>query len=158
MRRTSSSSRPRIASSLRQPSADHSEPDTFRARLKLVPFNASFVGRRHDAPDRLSGELPSSGGWWGAADYWEAGRLANCAAVDAASAAYFKRTRPSMPGSRALHVGGMGGAGKGVQRFQEMEEDRGEGVPSTPDGAKTWARGSRGDAQTDHVHRRRAAP
>jgi putative DNA primase/helicase len=68
-------------------------PDAaFRARLKLVPFRADFSGREDTAlPDQLADELPLILGWMiaGAADYWEAGRLRSCEAVQEASTAYF---------------------------------------------------------------------
>jgi putative DNA primase/helicase len=113
-------------------------PDpAFRARLKLVPFNASFVGREDTTlPERLSGELPRILGWMiaGAADYWEAGRLATCAAVELASAAYFEMHAtfdawveercyidPSLEERAKLLYGD----------FKHWKQDRGEGVPST---------------------------
>jgi putative DNA primase/helicase len=68
-------------------------PDTaFRARLRLVPFKASFAGKESTTlPEQLAGELPRILGWMvaGAASYWKAARLLNCPVVEKASADYF---------------------------------------------------------------------
>ena len=112
-------------------------PDpAFRARLKLVPFNASFVGREDTTlPERLSRELPLILGWMvaGASAYWEAGRLANCAVVDAASAAYFEMhaTFDAWLEERCYVDPANEERAKSLYAdFKTWKTERGEGVPS----------------------------
>jgi putative DNA primase/helicase len=121
-------------------------PDpAFRARLKLVPFNASFVGREDTTlPERLSGELPLILGWMvaGAADYWEAGRLANCAAVDATSAAYFEMhaTFDAWLAERCYVDPSLEERAKVLYAdFKAWKTERGEGVPSQSRWGETMA-------------------
>ena len=112
-------------------------PDpAFRARMKLVPFNACFVGREDTTlADRLTAELPLILGWMiaGAATYWEDSKLRNCKAVDEASEAYFEAhaTFDAWIAERC-HVGPAyeGRANVLYLDFKTWKQDRGEGVPS----------------------------
>lgn len=114
----------------------HNPDPAFRARLKLVPFNASFVGREDTTlPERLTGELPQILGWMvaGAESYWEAGRLLNCAAVDAASSAYFEAhaTFDAWLQERCSVDPAFEERAKALYAdFRTWKQDRGEGVPS----------------------------
>jgi P4 family phage/plasmid primase-like protien len=112
-------------------------PDTaFRARLKLVPFAASFVGREDTGlPDTLRAELPIILRWMidGAAEYWNAGRLVDCPAVAAASAAYFDlhATFDAWIAERCYVGPAREERAKALYAdFKRWKEDRGEGVPS----------------------------
>jgi putative DNA primase/helicase len=112
-------------------------PDqAFRSRLRLVPFNASFVGREDTSlPGRLADELPRILRWMidGAAMYWEDGRLVNCAVVNEASKSYFDMQATfeawleeccyidSSYEERAKVL---------YANFKKWKEDRGEGVLS----------------------------
>jgi len=121
-------------------------PDpAFRARLKLVPFNASFVGREDTTmPERMTAELPLILGWMiaGAAKYWEAGRLANCAAVDGASGSYFEMhaTFDAWLEERCRLGPGYEARAKELYTdFKTWKQDRGEGVPSQTRWGETMA-------------------
>lgn len=112
-------------------------PDpAFRARLKLVPFNASFVGRENTAlAERLAQELPLILGWMvvGAANYWEAGRLADCEAVEAGSSEYFEThaTFDAWLDERCYVDPTLEERAKALYAdFRNWKQDRGEGVPS----------------------------
>ncbi len=121
-------------------------PDpAFRARLKLVPFNASFVGREDTTlAERLHVELPIVLGWMitGATDYWEAGRLANCAAVEAASSSYFEMhsTFDAWLEERCYVDPAYEERAKPLYAdFKGWKQDRGEGVPSQVRWGETMA-------------------
>ena len=86
-------------------------------------------------PERLSGELSLILGWMvaGAADYWEAGRLANCTAVEAASSAYFDMhaTFDAWIEERCYVDLALEARAKELYAdFKHWKQDRGEGVPS----------------------------
>jgi putative DNA primase/helicase len=121
-------------------------PDAaFRARLKLVPFNASFAGQEDTAlPERLTGELPRILGWMiaGAADYWEAGQLRDCDAVASASASYFEMhaTFDAWLEERCYLEPTLEARAKALYHdFKTWKQDRGEGVPSQTRWGETMA-------------------
>jgi putative DNA primase/helicase len=121
-------------------------PDpAFRARLKLVPFKASFVGREDTSlPDRMAEELPKILGWMvaGAAAFWEHKRLRNCAAVDKASESYFEHhaTFDAWLAERCRVDPALEERAKALYAdFKAWKQDRGEGVPSQTRWGETMA-------------------
>lgn len=117
-------------------------PDVaLRSRVKLVPFNASFAGREDTTlPDRLAEELPIVLGWLvaGALDFYEAGALRNCEAVETATGDYFAANSTFDDWTaECCRVGAdfEAPAADLYRKWAEWKERRGEGVQSQ----KRWS-------------------